>query len=600
MPKPLFISDQGSFSTPEELVRSLIAQKPAKPLPEVPKAKYLDLAEHIVRVGSAWQNEEGRIIDPFVHEETPMATCRYLGALGALMQQGRCLDMIDSAVKGMEPVLQEIVGGKTTYGEFHVKESLMVYIALQDKVDPALLKHWRDMYVCYDPETTYGRTTSRGTPLEERQNFLTFSLVGEAMKKHLGIIDNRKFVDTYLAEQLDRFDELGMYRDPHSPMTYDITPRMNMEIAEVFTEYDEPYKSRLRSLLRSGAMCGLLYQSGCGEMPFGGRSNQQNFVEASFAVICELEARKFKALGDIYMAGVFRRAAARAVNSIESYLVCDPVFFNKNRFPQATQYGRQRNYGFYGAYTLLIASQLAIASLMADDTIPFADTTPAESGAFLWTTSDVFHKVFASINGSHIEIELYNDCHYDAVGWGRWHVKGIPPELTVSTPSPDHLAFISVIPAAESLAFGAGTAEEGFTADLPITGPGQANVRDVVATADYVELVIDWPFAAGVVSEKIRLMADSAEVEAVNSSGKPVAYRVPLLLTDGESWSITKAVENGFEVSYKGCKFIVSSDSEKVHEKWVGSSRNALYTPARFNSATNSIKVSLKVTKDNN
>ena len=601
MSKPIFISPAGAAASPEELVRKLISSTPDPALPEIKPARYLDLAEKIVRSGINWQDEEtGRIIDPYVHKETPTVTARYVGALGALMQQGRCLDLAESCQKAMEPVLSDLATVATNHGEFLVKESMMAYIALKDKIDPAIRMRWKNIYSSYDPETTYGRTRTNEPNLEARQNYLTFALAGEAIKKHFNLADNREFVYTYLEEQLARFDLLGMYRDPKAPMVYDITPRMNLGLAEYYTTYEEPYGSRLRDLLRSGAMCGLLYQSSCGEMPFGGRSNQQNFVEASFAIICELEARHWKSAGDMLMAGVFRRAAARAVNSIESYLITEPVFFNKNRFPSETQYGRQRNYGFYGAYTLLIASQLALAALVADESIPFAGTTPAESGAFVWQTTDIFHKIFASVNGSHIEIELFNYIHYDAVGWGRWHVNGIPPELTFSTPAPDHQSFISVLPAVESLAFGAGIPGEGFTADLPITDPNSCNIRDIKVTDNMVELVIDWPFAAGTVSEKITLSADSATVEAINHSGKPISYRVPMLLTNGESWGIISQREDGFEVSYKNCQFVITSDSAKMQEKWIGSSRNGLYVPGRFDSADNTIKVKLQAYRQEN
>jgi hypothetical protein len=67
-----------------------------------------------------------------------------------------------------------------------------------------------------------------------------------------------------------------------------------------------------------------------------------------------------------------------------------------------------------------------------------------------------------------------------------------------------------------------------------------------------------------------------------------------MLLTNGESWGIISQREDGFEVSYKNCKFVITSDSEKMQEKWIGSSRNGLYVPARFNSATNVIKVKLQ------
>jgi len=379
-------------------------------------------------------------------------------------------------------------------------------------------------------------------------------------------------------------------------MVYDITARMNLELAAFYADWPLPCLEELRGKLWSGAMCALLYQSPSGEMPFGGRSNQQNFVEASFALICEAEARRFKAEEDMLMASVLRRAAARAVHSVTPYLTSDPIHFNKNRFPPETQHGRQLSYGYYGAYTLLIASQLAVAGLLADRTIPFAATTPAETGTFFWTTTDAFHKLFADVQGSHLELELCCEGDHDAVGWGRWHVPGAPPELPLSTPVPARQTFVSVVPASGSLTFGPGT-EEGFASDLPLK-PGECRPRLAAVTSDAVEFVIDWPFPAGAVSEKIRLMPAEAEVEAVNHAGKEICYRVPLLLTDGESQSVVRETGTGFELLYKGWIFAVSGEgAARSRENRTAANRNGLYAPALFNSNAGVIKLHLSVKK---
>ena len=595
MPHPFFLSARGETASPEALARTVVGSGAAA-APDVPEAPYLDLAERIVRTALVWQDREsGRIIDPFVHRETPTATARYVGALGALMLQGRCHDLADSCARALDAVLDDLGSCATNHGEFLVKESLFAFMALESKAAPERRRRWANVFSSCDPERAYAKSRTNTPDAEKRQNFVTFALAGEAMKKHLHLGDNETFFRSYLEEQLERFDALGMYRDPGAPMVYDITARMNLELAAFYADWPLPCLGELRKKLRSGAMCALLYQSPSGEMPFGGRSNQQNFVEASFALICEAEARRFKAEGDMLMAGVLRRAAARAVHSVTSYLTAEPIRFNKNRFPPETQHGRQLSYGYYGAYTLLIASQLAAAGLLADRTIPFAQTTPAETGTFLWTTTDAFHKIFANVQGSHLEMELCNEGDHDAVGWGRWHVSGIPPELPLSTPVPARQTFVSVVPASGSLTFGPGTAE-GFAADLPLK-PGECRPTRAAVTENSVEFVVDWPFPAGTISEKIRLSPASAEVEAVNRAGKDVCYRIPLLLTDGESKSLIRETETGFELLYKGWTFAVSSEDAVSRENRVAANRNGLYAPALFTSDSGKIKLQLAVKK---
>ena len=597
MADPIFISTAGAVASPEELVRAATAGGVSPRA--VHQARYLDFAEKIVRTALAWQDHKtGCIIDPYVHRETPTATARYTGALGALMLQGKCRDLAESCTRAMESVLRELDAAEVNYCEFLVKESLFAFMALRDKGDVQNCKRWGKVYSAFDPEKSYGRTRSTTPDVEQRQNFVTFALAGEAMKKNCRLADNKDFFSTYLEEQLARFDKLGMYRDPGAPMVYDITARMNLEITQYFTEGNDPLIDSLRSKLRSGALCSLLYQSPTGEMPFGGRSNQQNFVEASFALVCELEARRWKAEGDLFMAGVFRRAAARAVNCVEPFLECSPIRFNKNFFPPETQHGRQLHYGFYGAYTLLIASQLALASFFADETIPFAETTPAESGSFLWRTTDQFHKVFAAAGGSHLEIELFNEGEYDAVGWGRWHVAGAPAELALSTPVPAVQKFVSVVPASGSLNFGPGRADEGFVSDLVPEEPSLIQLHDAEVKEGEVVFTVDWQFKAGIISEKIRLTQDSAEIEAVDRSGAAVTYHVPMILTDGRTWSVIRDTDEGFELFYKGYSFSISGNgAEKIRESRIAPSRNGLYVPALFNSKNNTVRITLDISQ---
>ena len=597
MPYPIFLSVRGEAASPEALVRAVVAS-PNAAAPEAHEAPYLDLAERIVRTALAWQDRDsGRIIDPYVHRETPTATARYVGALGALMLQGRCHDLACSCAKALDAVLDDLGSCATNHGEFLVKESLFAFMALESKAAPERRRRWAHVFASCDPERAYAKSRTNTPDVEKRQNFVTFALAGEAMKSRLHLADNETFFRSYLEEQLERFDVLGMYRDPGAPMVYDITARMNLELAAFYADRPLPCLEELRGKLRSGAMCALLYQSPSGEMPFGGRSNQQNFVEASFALICEAEARRFKAEGDMPMAGVLRRAAARAVRSVTPYLTCEPIRFNKNRFPPETQHGRQLSYGYYGAYTLLIASQLAAAGLLADRTIPLAQTTPAETGTFLWTTTDAFHKLFANVQGSHLEMELCNEGDHDAVGWGRWHVTGVPPELPLSTPVPARQTFVSVVPASGSLTFGPGTAAEGFAADLPAK-PGECRPHGAAVTKDSAEFVIDWPFPAGIVSEKIRLTPAAAEVEAVNHAGSDVRYRVPLLLTDGEAKGVVRETKTGFEILYKGWIFAAACDgAARSRENRTAANRNGLYTPALFTSDSGTLRLRLTVKK---
>lgn len=463
---------KSSMSKVESLVRqSLQLGNACQEIEILPTTeKYLSLAERIVRQGANWQDEEsGRIIDPFVKMETPTATARFVGALGLQILQGRCLDLEDVCAKALTPVLEDLHSIATTHGEFLVKEACMAYWALKNKVPANLFAYWTKLLSEYDPEKAYARTLyNMKKSIVKNQcvfyphdlsklinNFVTFGIAGEAIKNMLKLTDNNAFIDEYLTYQLQKFDSNGMYNDPHSPMTYDVVSRMNLSLA-LWAGYRGKCYEQIDENLKRGALSQLLCQSPIGELPFGGRSNMQNYNEASTALICEYEARRWQASGDLLMAGCFKRAAVLAINSIEKYLQADPIYFTKNLFPPETQHGRQKGYGYYGAYSLLIASQLGFAALLADNDIK-ETKCPAECGAYVFATEESFHKVFVSNTGTQLEFDYCADSHYDATGLGRVHFMNFPAELVLSAPITASPGFLTVgSPSARNIAIGPG------------------------------------------------------------------------------------------------------------------------------------------------
>ena len=97
------------------------------------KEIYVKLSEPIVRQAVAWQDEEGRIIDPFMKEETSTTTARFVGALGFLISAGRCLDLVDVCIKSMDKGCKDLYYSfkRPLPGpEFYVKELMRGYLAL--------------------------------------------------------------------------------------------------------------------------------------------------------------------------------------------------------------------------------------------------------------------------------------------------------------------------------------------------------------------------------------------------------------------------------------------------------------------------------------
>ena len=555
-------------------------------------SRYLDLAENIVRKAVAWQDEDGRIIDPYVNQETNTVTARYVGALGLLIMQGRCLDLAESCARALTPALEDLFHKKTKWGEFIVKEASMAYMALKDRVPEKISDNWKHLLADYDPELAYSRTFTNNP--NDLQNFCTFAVAGEAIKKKLGLSDNHVFMDRYVKQQLPLFDKNGMYNDPNSPMTYDMVSRMNLTLA-MWAGYNGKYSEELNEVLKNGALSQLLYQSPTGECPFGGRSNQQNFNEVTFALICEYEALRWRQEGDLPMAGAFKRAAALAINSIEKYLCVQPIFFTKNMFPSETQHGREKGYGFYGAYSLLIASQMGFASLLADESIQ-EEKCPAECGGYVFETEKSFHKIFASCKGIHIEIDSNADFHYDATGLGRIHFAGCPSALVLSIPitaTPGYLVSIPESPENVSIGPGwngkwlAGSSGEHLSSTCKILKEEQ----------DGIEFEMNYSCGNEAVTERYSISETGLEIVATQKEGRALNFRVPLLKTDGRDSSEIKALENGFEVSFKNFAYRVKCLTQKAVvsiENFEAPNRNAIYKVGRFSSEESTIRISFR------
>ncbi len=385
-----------------------------------------------------------------------------------------------------------------------------------------------------------------------------------------------------------------MYHDPANPMTYDAVARMNLSLF-MFFGYDGPQRAALAEMLRRGALTMLLTMSTTGECPYGGRSNQQNFNEATAALLFEYEAARLKRSGDVEQAGVFKRAARFAALSVRRWLDLRPVSFTKNEFPSATQHGRQKGYGFYGVYSLLIASQLGLARLVSDPRVE-ERPVPWERSAYVIRLDDDFHKVFASAGEYHLEIDTRADHHYDATGLGRLHRAGVPTETALSTSIVPQPEFLVATPAApRAVAIGPGWESGGgrvqWLSDLSaeIAGVG---VKVLDEKPDRVKFRIDTALdgTARGVAETYQLDGQGLTVEWEVRSGANgpggLRVQVPLIQTDGRHESRVKTGKNAFDVEYQSHTYKVAcltpGNIDTVLETFTAPNRNGVYRVGVF------------------
>lgn len=571
---------------------------------------YLDLSEPIVRRLAVYQDGAGRIHDPFEPADTsflPFTTARFVGALGALVEAGRCTDLVENLGRALDAVCQDLFQAheKSVRGaDFYPKEIIRGILALRDKADLARIEKWRKLLGGYDPEKNYVMVLSK-QKREDLNNVCTFAVAGEQMKKQHGIADHSLFIEQYLETQKQRFTEFGMYCDPHNPMTYDWTARMNLSLL-LAAGYEGKYRSFFDEMLRRGGLTTLLYLSSTGEAPYGGRSNQQNFNEATISVICEYEARRYKALGKDMLAGAFKRAARLAALSVKRWLELTPIRFTKNEFPPATQHGREQHYGLYAVYSLLIASQFGFAHWLADDAIT-ETPAPCEFGGYALHLPDDFHKIFATGSGYHIEIDTRANHHYDATGLGRVHRTGVPTELGLSIPIPAHPNYIVSAPASpRNIAMGLGWMTPGgktiWLSDLSDEIIG-VEVADLVESSERVQLTVAYTINLErkmLLREKYCITRSGVEITSMSpDSAVKTFVQIPLLETNGSRFSRINVKYPFFEVDDGDHKMLVECVSpgavEQYQEPFSVPNRNGIYRIGCFKAAGRQITWRVKL-----
>lgn len=568
---------------PEVLVREILQQSPEESKPSLlGTPDYLAPAERIVRSALSWQAADGRIIDPAEHREVNTGTARFIGALGLLIQGGRCLDLVDQCAAALTPALEDLAGQRTNWGEFIGKEALMAYAALLPIAPSDQIGRWQQLLAGVDPEQCYFSCRSENGG-GAGNNYVTFAIAAEAGRQMLGLAPpSTDFLDRMVEQQLRHVDANGMYCDPKCPMTYDAVARMNLALARSFG-YDGAQAARLDAMLTRGAMAQLLVQAPTGVMPFGGRSNQQNFNEVTFAVLCEYEAARC-AKSEPLPAAAFRRAAALAFAAVQPYLAEKTVYFTKNFFPPdaAVIHGREKGYGWYSPYCLLIASQLGFAARLADASIPAAAAAPAEYGTYFWPTTAAFHKVFAGCRGLQLEIECNANPDYDATGLGRLQRRAAPVLLGLSAPCPAAPRFFTCVPPGLDTAIGP---EVGGLILAGRHGPQlTSQVRDVAVSHDQVVFSIDYSTDALAVTEQYRLTGDGLEITVEAGSG-PLAFRVPVLETDGRQQGKLVLTKSGFDFYFQDGTYQVrelSGQASVQLEDAPAVNRNGIYRVVRF------------------
>ncbi|MBQ6007126.1 MAG: hypothetical protein IJL17_01205 [Kiritimatiellae bacterium] len=539
----------------------------------LPKSRYLDVMEAAVGAYTPERTADyvKRVEKEMIQEH---GFPRLTSNIGILLAHGRLAEkkelfrhMMDLCCRQMPVAYKK--NGSRVGNDFGVKEivSCILEVEKAGLFPKEVTDGWRAELSKAVPETTYSCRPRLGDP--RAHNWAVFAAASEQARTFAGLNGSPEFTEKYVGDQLRFFDENGMYKDPNQPMVYDGVTRLQFAVALHFG-YDGPSRAALEAQLLKSAGLTLLLQSETGEIPYGGRSNQFLLNEGFWAALCEWYASWFKARGDLATASRFRRAAKRAVDSLDYWTRQRDYRHIKNRFPLKTRYGCE-GYGYFDKYMVTLGSWAYLAYLFADESIPLAPDVPRMA---TFTTSPAFHRTMLHAGGYTAQFDVAPDTHYDGPGLGRVQRRGAPPMICLSVPFTVKPSYTIDIANETPLAILPGWKQtDGSWAYAYGPDYSVADTKTVDGRAEATLSVVRKNLPA--LTWESRLSSDG--LETVLSGADDLALTLPVLRFDGETRVDVQKGAQFLVIAFNGWKCRWETDGEIVDTGKMYANRNGHY-----------------------
>lgn len=387
-----------------------LTARPWKPA-NVPRSRYLDVIEGACRASVRFQNESGAIIDPFLKREHQYATPYFAHAVGALVSEGKALDLLPYGVKAMGHATWCFGQGRKSvpddHGEFFMA-ALTGALSLYEKHVPRdQFAEWRERMKKPRLEVIHGNIN----------NWETYAMKGEWMRYKAGLASHDAAISTTETGWRDHHRAriapapFFLYHDQTSdPDTLNVEAvgRGNL-LALVHLGYDGPAVAEIRRIVEAATRTTLLLQDPSGQAPTNGRTDDHVWVDVGYQLAFEVMAERSLAAGDLQSAGQFRRAAILAFQNILRWRRTDgdwagSFYVTKNHFDPALRVGYQAasEYTNYGGSLMF---HLAEAHHMRQSDI-VERPTPAEIGGYAVRLDPEFATAFANAGGMQLHVNL--------------------------------------------------------------------------------------------------------------------------------------------------------------------------------------------------
>ena len=499
---------------------------------------------------------------------------RLTANLAILVANGRLSEKRELAKKMMDVACRDARKGrmppKSGGNEFSVKELSIALVELEKRrtYPKTVTDSWRKSLSEVDAERCYS-TGRRDVDLTKAGNWVIFAGASEQARLRRGLGGNPGFVEKYVADQLRWFDSSGMYRDPFQPMVYDIVTRL--QFAQILSDgFSGPSRAKLEGCMDLSAEPTLKLLSACGEIPYGGRSNQFLHNNTFYSALCEWHAVRFADRGDMAKAAEFRRAAADSVDAMRVWLAERPVSHVKNRYPRESGKGVYsekadigcERYAYFDKYMITMGSWAMLGWYFADETIPAAGYVPAKPDVFL--LSPTFHQALMYAGEYSAQFDYCANEHYDCNGLGRLHRRGAPSQICLSVPCAKSPNYRLPEPNISTLSIRPVVAEN-----------ASWNILHEAKTAKYA--LTQWK--VGDLDWECRLSADGMEMD-LSGEGE-VAMDLPAFEFDGRDSTRISHEGNSLSVAYRGWVCRYRTDGRIAPTGMVAHNRNGRYAAFR-------------------
>jgi hypothetical protein len=572
----------------------------------VTRETYLDIIETCVNAYNMEELERKLPENDSELVEDIHAYSRITSAIAILLANGRKQDYLPLWIRMMDACCSSAYRFHKDGIDFAVKEIMLAFKAMKNRLRDQQKKRWLELLRKVDPYKNYLFVIRDEESRKHLHNINIYNMVGEYLRETEGLTHTDGYFDEHWQSQLKIFDENGMYMDPNCPILYDVTTRCQIQIMLEYG-YRGKYFEEIDSRLKKAGLYTLFMQSSSFELPYGGRSNQFLFNEALIAANCEYEAKRYKNLGDLKTAGMFKRCGHLSIKAVQRWLKeAEPPRHIKNFYPFGSKHGTE-DYGYYDKYMVTLGCFIYIAFISADDSIE-EYPCPAETGGYVFETSTAFHKIFANCGGNSIEIDTQADFHYDSTGLGRYHKSGFPTELALSMPftaTPNYYLPYGLLKRNASLCPG-WECENGKIQYLSELSEGLEHELTVSCTdEENVAFSITYTGKAfngchGIKETYVlNRVGISIEAELIEPKVERIHYAVPLFVTNGRDKAGLVKEKEKIRVKLGNDAYTVSWDDSLDMEEGLLGNRNGVYKLASLRSESRKISVNLSLEHDN-